>query len=168
MNTKFAVLVNDVGEYSEVVEFDENNHADNPMFSKGWYWRWLETVDTYEEAIAIADSVDFSCTVYRLINSDPTDSYNYKIVNGVKFNNFVDNRGEWFPKAEFGFHSQAEEFVKSSVRWCEWYLKGERDAYTASQPSSSNSSENSDNFRFDQELLGEKTIDKLNKLGLNR
>ena len=157
---KYAMLVNYETEVVDVVGFDPDN--ENPMWNRGESWTWTETCQSYDEAVEESNKIDFSATVYRLADSDPSDEKNYRIVPGNQHKDITNDWELWFPKAHFNFESLARDYVKSSVAWVKWNLQGGKEAYLASLPSR-DISNTSEEQLSDEELLGQITLDKLKR-----
>lgn len=152
----FAVLIDDVNEIVDIVEFGYDEY---PMWNRGWSWRWVDTANDYQEAKKIAEAISFDCTVYRLDGSDPSDENNYRIESGNLKDEIFDERGKWFVKDHFPSNRRAEEFIKSSARWCDWNLGGGKEAYLASLPKSAEIQDD----MLDVDLLGTRTLEKIKR-----
>lgn len=59
MTIKYAIIINRELEIIDVVSFDWDNDADNPLYAYGDAWSWVDTFDTYEEAEEYAENFRF-------------------------------------------------------------------------------------------------------------
>jgi len=59
MTIKYAVIINRELEIADIVSFEWDNDADDPLYAYGDAWSWIETFETYEEAEEYTNSFKF-------------------------------------------------------------------------------------------------------------
>ena len=59
MAIKYAVIINRELEIADIVSFEWDNDADDPLYGYGDAWSWIETFDTDEEAEEYTNSFKF-------------------------------------------------------------------------------------------------------------
>ncbi len=163
----FAVLVNQVLGVVDIKYYDENNCADSPMYGRGDAWSWVKTFSNMQEAEDYSGCLSFDCTVMRAVGRTPSESKNYKIVDGDINENQTDEEGTvWFPKMTCSSWDEARKFINSSCQWCRYNNIGIDDSDEKNQevdiklPGDDEINEYSDESS-DEDLFGAETLRKL-------